>query len=279
MDLSKVLGLGIAGNFAGHLEQAGETPDFVHVKTDSASAPKGIFPFYVPHSTGRLGIYPFSDTQIILPADLGDNAHLQAEPEICVLFAVTYQFGKIVSLQPQAFSAFNDCSIRRPNARKISDKKNWGAHSKGLSQQFIKLNNLDQGGVLDDYRIASFLKRDGTIHTYGIDSAVASYCYFHQQLLDWMKDKFNHQANFGPLENLNQIIHAAGFPRQFLVSLGATQYSEFAQQHFLQAGDEYLQFVYHATDYSASQIQELAKTDVQRLDNASLLRQHIVNPL
>ena len=37
--LKNLIGFGVAGNFAGHLEQAGETPDFVKVKTESTSAP------------------------------------------------------------------------------------------------------------------------------------------------------------------------------------------------------------------------------------------------
>ena len=42
------IGLGVAGNFAGHLEQAGEAADFLQVKTEEAIQPKAIFPFYVP---------------------------------------------------------------------------------------------------------------------------------------------------------------------------------------------------------------------------------------
>lgn len=40
-----VIGLGVAGNFAGHLEQAGEARDFVAVAVKEAIAPKAIFPF------------------------------------------------------------------------------------------------------------------------------------------------------------------------------------------------------------------------------------------
>ncbi|MBO1927871.1 hypothetical protein J3998_09805 [Thiomicrorhabdus sp. 6S2-11] len=276
MKLENVLGLGIAGNFAGHLEQAGETPDFVNVKTETALAPKGMFPFYVPKADSQLGVYPFSDEQITLPEDLGNNAHLQAEPEVCVLFDIHYEFGKISSMQPVAFSAFNDCSIRRPNAHKISDKKNWGPQSKGLSLQFIELDSLQQGAKLDGYRIASFLKRDGEIHVYGKDSSIASYSYFHQQLLEWMQDKLNHQADFGPLENLNQIVHNAGFPQQFLVALGATQYSEFGETQFIQSGDEYIQFVYPQADYSVADIAELAATEILEIEGGSILRQKIV---
>ena len=35
-------GLGVAGNFAGHLEQAGEAADFANVVPTAAEAPKGM---------------------------------------------------------------------------------------------------------------------------------------------------------------------------------------------------------------------------------------------
>ena len=40
-----MIGFGVAGNFAGHLEQAGEAADFTQVKTENAIQPKAIFPF------------------------------------------------------------------------------------------------------------------------------------------------------------------------------------------------------------------------------------------
>ena len=49
------IGLGVAGNFAGHLEQAGEAADFVAVKVDDKVAPKALFPSMcrtIPASSG-----------------------------------------------------------------------------------------------------------------------------------------------------------------------------------------------------------------------------------
>jgi len=48
MNFEQMIGFGVAGNFAGHLEQAGEAADFTQVKTENAIQPKAIFPFYVP---------------------------------------------------------------------------------------------------------------------------------------------------------------------------------------------------------------------------------------
>ncbi len=44
MQLKNAIGLGVAGNFAHHLEQAGELEDFKNVVTCEPDAPKGIFP-------------------------------------------------------------------------------------------------------------------------------------------------------------------------------------------------------------------------------------------
>ena len=45
MNFEQMIGFGVAGNFAGHLEQAGEAADFTQVKTENAIQPKAIFPF------------------------------------------------------------------------------------------------------------------------------------------------------------------------------------------------------------------------------------------
>ncbi len=62
---------------------------------------------------------------------------------------------------PREAMAHNDCSIRREGAKKISEKKNWGVETKGTSAQSIEIDRFEAGGILDDYRIASYLLRDG----------------------------------------------------------------------------------------------------------------------
>ena len=58
-------GFGVAGNFAGHLEQAGEAGDFTTVDSQ-AGAPKGIFPWYAPGNDGFLGEFPLSHDALSL---------------------------------------------------------------------------------------------------------------------------------------------------------------------------------------------------------------------
>ena len=79
----EVIGLGVAGNFAHHLEQAGELEDFKNVKTTEPNAPKGIFPFYLPNSDTFLGTYPICDEILELPKY---EANAQVEPEIAIFF-------------------------------------------------------------------------------------------------------------------------------------------------------------------------------------------------
>jgi len=274
--LLNIIGFGVAGNFAGHLEQAGETPDFVHVKTECEDAPKGIFPYYVKGSEKQVGEYPLSSTEIRYPQNLAENAHLQAEPEVCVLFDVVYESGKVFQLIPKAFAAFNDCSIRKPGAKKISEKKNWGPATKGISDTFIQLTSFTKGCELDDFRIASFLKRDGELHAYGKDSSVTSYSYFHERLYDWMLGKLNQQADFGPLEDLDSIIKNAHFPNQIMISLGATCYTEFGETVFLQPGDEVFIYAYDTTTNSADDVMAHMKGEKATLENSSILHQKIV---
>ena len=69
LDLKNTATFGVAGNFTGHLEQAGEASDFVNVKVDDASAPKAIFPTYIPGGNEKvpdyLKIYPFDSEKIL----------------------------------------------------------------------------------------------------------------------------------------------------------------------------------------------------------------------
>ena len=83
-----------------------------------------------------------------------------------------------------ALGASNDCSIRKEGAKKISLKKNWGKASKGLSENLIAIDRFTEGGILDSYRIASFLVRDGNANVYGEDSPVKGDSYLYEKLIE-----------------------------------------------------------------------------------------------
>lgn len=272
------IGLGVAGNFAGHLEQAGEAADFLEVKTEEAIQPKAIFPFYVPSETLSsteqfLSTYPLSHDTISFPQD-ADN--LQIEPEVALICEIHYQDGQVRELKPTHFAAYNDCSIRRPNARKICEKKNWGENSKGISATQIALDKFEQGGVLDNYHIACFHKRNGVLNTYGEDSPAASYSYFHQKLLNWIIDKMNHQPDQGPMNHIAELIKQSHQPAHAIISIGATRYTPFGETNFLQVGDTSIVIVYDATKYTHAQIVEMAEKEAFSEAGISALVQKVV---
>lgn len=275
-DLHNTLCFGVAGNFAHHLEQAGENADFVNVTTESENAPKGLFPYYIPGAESFVGTYPLSHNEIQYPQDMQQDANLHMEAEVCVLFDVSYANGGVSDLKPKAFSAFNDCSIRKEGAKKISEKKNWGPNSKGVSDQFLTLSRFENGGEMDPFHIASFLKRDGQLHAYGEDSPVLTYNYFYTQLLEWIIHQLNHQSDFGPLEDLPAIIKQCHYPEQIMVSLGATSYTHFGETVFLQPGDELYLYVYDARKNTLEQVTEHASGKAVVLENSSTLIQKVI---
>lgn len=269
------IGLGVAGNFAGHLEQAGEAADFVKVQTSEAIQPKAIFPFYVPsenllENDRFLATFPLSHDTIRFPHD-ADN--LQIEPEVALLCDIGYANGKVSALTPTHFAAYNDCSIRRPNARKICEKKNWGGDSKGLAANWIALDHFTQGGNLDDFHIACFHKRAGVMNEYGIDSPTVGYSYFHQKLLDWIVDRMNHQPDQDPMNNIADLLGRADFPTKAVISIGATRYTEFGEKNFLQIGDTSIVAVYNGKRYSHQQISEMAAQEAFADDISALVQQ------
>lgn len=273
MQHTHFIGLGVAGNFAGHLEQAGEAADFVNVKTAEAVQPKAIFPFYVPaQGLGDfqfLSTYPLSSDTTTFPND-ADN--LQIEPEVALLCDINYQDRKVISLSPTHFAAYNDCSIRRPNARKICEKKNWGANSKGLSATWIALDKFEQGGNLDNYRIACFHKRNGVLSEYGIDSPTVGYSYFHQKLLDWIVDRMNNQPDENPMNNIAEMLEKADYPSKAVISIGATRYTEFGEKNFLQPDDVSIVAVYNAKRYNHEQIKAMAESEAFSDDISALVQ-------
>ena len=266
MTFKHAVGFGVAGNFAGHLEQAGEATDFLSVKVENAIQPKALFPFYIPsQQAGFLSQYPLSSDLIIPPND-ADN--LQIEPEVAIVFDITYQDNKVVALTPVKFAAYNDCSIRKPNAKKISEKKNWGENTKGISQDFIGLTSFTKGCELDSYRIASFHIRNGQMNRYGEDSAAIDYSYFHEQLSEWMIDRMNNQKDEGPAENLALYLSNANYPEQAIISIGATRYTEFGESNFLQPGDESIVVVYNGDKYNPKEIEMMV--DNRKFESAEI---------
>ena len=270
---------GVAGNFTGHLEQAGEAVDFKNVKTAEVNAPKAIFPTYLPETTntnitpGFLTAFPFDSDKIIFPKG---EQKVQIEPECALIFKAEWEGDKLLNLKPLVFGASNDCSIRKEGAKKISLKKNWGSSSKGFSKNLISVDSFTKGSILDNYRIASFLIRDGKTYVYGEDSAVRNYSYIYEKLIIWMLEKFNGQKDEGPAEDIHTYLVEAGCPENIMVSIGATRYSDWGEHNFLQNGDKAVVVVYPESKYTPEQI--LKAVEENKLDDQtiSVLSQNVV---
>ncbi len=280
----KFLGLGIAGNFALHLTQAGEDEDFKDVITADEAAPKGMFPFFLPrqqnpvnqaelHAKKILTTYPLGADNVKLPKE---DVNIQAEPEVGLICDLEYTTGRLSKITPKYFGAYNDYSIRVKGAEKISDKKNWGHESKGFSNNIIEIDKFSAGGNIDNYSICSFLRRDGEVHAYGEDVELTGYSYFHEKLIEWMLSQINTQENFGPLEPLNEYIHACDNPSEAIISIGATRYTEFGEKTFLQAGDESIVIVYNHTKINSADILKSVKASKYDNQNMSVLAQKVL---
>lgn len=270
----KFVGLGIAGNFALHLEQAGESADFKDVITEDPNGPKGMFPFYIPGREGQLGVYPISSDTIILPQEV---CNVQPEPEVALICEFSYdEKGKISDITPKFFGAYNDCSLRKEGAAKISHKKNWGAASKGLSSTLIPIDSFEKGGVMDSYRIASFLRREGMLMRYGEDVELSGYSFFYGKLIEWIKKQINGQVDFGPLESISEYLKAAGSPTEAIISIGATRYTHFGETNFLQEGDEVIVVVYDNNKYCMNPILTMANRNAFESEGISALVQKVV---
>ncbi len=269
------VGLGVAGNFALHLEQAGEIEDFKEVWTDDPNGPKGMFPFYLPDFEGTLGIYPLSNDTIMLPKE---PCNVQAEPEVALICDLEYEDGVLSAITPKAFAAYNDCSIRKEGASKISEKKNWGEASKGLSDTHIPIAAFEEGHGFEKWRIASFVRRESGLFRYGEDVELTGYSYFYAKLIEWMRNQINTQEDHGPLEPISAYLKACNEPKEAIISIGATRYSPWGEHNYLQEGDEVLVLLYDDRFCCPNKV--LSKVYKNELggEGISLLSQRVVAP-
>lgn len=278
------IGLGIAGNFALHLAQAGELEDFKDIITLDEAAPKGMFPFYLPrpsnptdaaslHAKKILSTYPLSSDLIRHPQD---GLKIQAEPEVGLVCELIYSAGKLKEIKPTHFGAFNDCSIRVAGREKISDKKNWGEYSKGFSNELIAIDKFSDGGIMDNYSICSFLRRNNILTQYGENVELLGYSYFYEKLSNWMTNQILTQENFGPLEPLEEYVLACNNPKSAIISIGATRYTTYGEETFLSIGDEIIVVLYNHKELSFPTMQKMVESKNYKDKNLSLLAQKVI---
>jgi len=268
--------LGVAGNFTGHLEQAGEAADFTNVEAPG-TLPKGIFPWYVPGSGTLLGTFPISSDVLAVPASAGETPlRIQIEPELGLLCDLVRDTdGTVAELTPRWVAAFDDCSLRRPDTVKISEKKNWGAGSKGLANTGFALADLAVDGPLASMRLACFMQRDGVTHRYGVDSAIPTYTLFGQPLLDWLVARLRSQRDSDntPLEDVGALLRNCPDVTTVLVGVGASRYEPYGATTFVAPGDEAIVVLYDADLHAPKQVAgHIADGRDDELFGASILR-------
>ena len=117
---------------------------------------------------------------------------------------------------------------------------------------------------MDHYHLCSFVKREGVLHPYGVDAPLPGYSYFYGKLKAWLIDKMNTQVDFGPLENIAAHLKACGYPKQALISIGATAYADFGEHNYLQSGDEIYVIAYDAREDDSSLALSESKVMVQQ---------------
>ena len=259
-DMRNWFGFGVAGNFAGHLEQAGEDADFVNVSSEG-SAPKGIFPWYAPGTDSFLSEFPLSTDAVVLPNQTDGPLNLQIAPEVGLACQVVWDGDTVVTLRPFALGAFNDCSIRRPGAPKISHKKNWGPASKGVAPTFFEIGDLTPDGPTATLRLVCYLHSDGEEHAYGVDSPLIGYSYYGEVLLDWIVERLANQKGSPdtPLEDVGALMVASGRPENVLIGIGATRYTPLGESTFLKPGDRAIVRVYDTESDAASELSQLVR--------------------
>jgi hypothetical protein len=165
----------------------------------------------------------------------------------------------VVSLQPFALGAFNDCSIRRPGAPKISVKKNWGPSSKGVAARFFDIGDLTPDGPTATLRLVCHLRTAaGEEHEYGVDSPLLGYSYYGEVLLDWIVERLANQKGSAdtPLEDVGALMVASGRPSRVLIGIGATRYTELGESTFLSPGDQAIVRVYDTASDAYSELRQ-----------------------
>lgn len=245
----RTFGLGVAGNVAGHMQQAGEA-DASH----SSNMPAAVFTFYAPHPhtvdatedevLGRLENFPVTNAVIDFPPHGGN---VQVEPEMGLLCDIVYakDSSSVERLIPRRVAAFNDCSIRQlDGSSKLSEKKNWGAGSKGISLRSFRINSISKGSYVDQLCLASYIQRGEDTFQYSVPAPARNYLLFHDALLDWIVDSINTQQDTDKWEEIFPLLVESDYPVSMWIALGAGEYTDWGSTNYLQPKDQSLVMVY-----------------------------------
>jgi hypothetical protein len=248
-DLKEALHLGVLGNFA--INHQGNLKSY---KSSNGTA-TGLVPTYVPfkdkNESSPLAIYPISHTKLQIPSTY-DN--VQIEPEIVLDCDIKYYNGNVLYIIPKRFTIYNDASLNRLSSNRVSENKNWGANSKGIASKWIEIDRFDGNSNLSLYNFVSFVKRDGVIQQYSIDTSVNNYSLLYENLIEWIIKQIKNQKDALSLENISSIIEKAGNPEKALINIGTSLFTNVGERTFLNDGDEIFVVLYDRTKYREESI-------------------------
>jgi hypothetical protein len=77
----------------------------------------------------------------------------------------------------------------------------------------------------------------------------------------------NEQKDFGPLEDIAMHLKDSNYPKQAIISIGATAYADFGENNYLQSNDEIFVVVYDARK---------GKADIEVSEDKIILHQRVL---
>ena len=91
-----------------------------------------------------------------------------------------------------------------------------------------------------------------------------------------MLDKFNNQKDEGPAEEIHKYLLDCEHPKKIMVSIGATRYTQWGKNNFLQNGDVAAIILYPEDEYTQERIIPLVKSGKINDERVSALIQQVV---
>lgn len=218
-----MLSIGIIGNFSGHLSGA--------ERIEENELPNGIFVIDCSEdntiTSGSTLKYPEQGSEV------------DVEPEFVLRCQVEYQNGKVSSLMTTHISIGNDVTIRNlPGSEKISERKSWGKHSKGINRHWWNVSRLSPANYDENIKLISYIERDGKLHLATPSVSCTELKVFYCHLMAWMVGRINEQADEGMYEQILPKLAELNYPSELILFTGAPNYSPWAEKHFLATGDK-----------------------------------------
>jgi len=243
-NLQEMFLIGVVGNIAIDLNH----------NENRQNIPQALVPIYIPSREKHnqlLEVFPFSHSKLQIPS-VYDN--IKIEPELVLECDIKYYNKKVHYIIPKRFTVMNNPTLHRLSVHKLSHNKNWGENSKGIAKKWLEISEFETGGSLSNYNIVSFIKRDGIIVPYTIDTKVEDYPYLFDNLISWTIKQIKTQKDILSLDNITNLIQKAGNPDKFLISVGSTLTTSIGDKMFLEDRDEVFIVLYDRTKYRKESI-------------------------